>query len=44
MKLAAAKAIADSVYDMSTMKIVPDTLNMKVAHEVARAVKAAIVR
>jgi malate dehydrogenase (oxaloacetate-decarboxylating) len=44
MKLAAAKAIADSVYDMSPMKIVPDTLNMKVAHEVARAVKTAIVR
>ncbi len=42
MKLAAAKAIADSVHDMSNMKIVPDTLNMKVAHEVARAVKAAI--
>lgn len=42
MKLAAAQAIADAVYDMSPMKIVPDTLNMKVAHEVARAVKAAI--
>jgi len=44
MKLAAAKAIANSVYDLSTEKIVPDTLNMKVAHEVAREVAKAIQR
>jgi malate dehydrogenase (oxaloacetate-decarboxylating) len=44
MKLAAAKAIADSVYDLSREKVVPETLNLRVAHEVSRAVARAIVR
>lgn len=42
MKLAAAYAIADSVYNMSAEKIVPSTLNLRVAHEVALAVAEAV--
>lgn len=42
MKLAAAYAIADSVYNMSADKIVPSTLNLRVAHEVALAVAEAV--
>lgn len=42
MKLAAAYAIADSVYNMSADKIVPSTLNLRVAHEVAIAVAEAV--
>lgn len=42
MKLAAAYAIANSVYNMSFDKIVPSTLNLRVAHEVSLAVQDAI--
>lgn len=42
MKLAAAKAIANSVYNMSLEKVVPSTLNLRVAHEVSLAVQEAI--
>lgn len=42
MKLAAAKAIANSVYNMSLEKVVPSTLNLRVAHEVSLAVQDAI--
>lgn len=42
MKLAAAYAIANSVYNMSLEKIVPATLNLRVAHEVSLAVQEAI--
>ncbi len=43
MKLAAAYAIANSVYNMALDKVVPSTLNLRVAHEVALAVQEAIV-
>jgi malate dehydrogenase (oxaloacetate-decarboxylating) len=43
MKLAAAYAIANSVYNMSESKIVPSTLNLRVAHEVSLAVQEAIM-
>ncbi len=43
MKLAAAHAIANSVYNMTFDKVVPSTLNLRVAHEVAIAVQEAIV-
>ncbi len=42
MKLAAAHAIANSVYNMAFDKIVPSTLNLRVAHEVSLAVQDAI--
>ncbi len=42
MKLAAANAIANSTYDISAEKVVPNTLNLRVAHEVSLAVQAAI--
>jgi len=42
MKLAAAYAIANSVYNMAKDKIVPATLNLRVAHEVNLAVQEAI--
>lgn len=42
MKLAAAHAIANSVYNMTLDKVVPSTLNLRVAHEVALAVQYAI--
>ncbi len=42
MKLAAAYAIAESVYNMARDKVVPSTLNLRVAHEVALAVQDAI--
>jgi len=43
MKLAAAYAIANSVYNMALDKVVPSTLNLRVAHEVALAVQDAIL-
>lgn len=42
MKLAAAYAIAESVYNMALDKVVPSTLNLRVAHEVSLAVQDAI--
>lgn len=42
MKLAAAYAIAESVYNMALDKVVPSTLNLRVAHEVSLAVQEAI--
>lgn len=42
MKLAAAKAIADSVYRLDRERIVPETLNLRVSHEVSLAVQAAM--
>ena len=42
MKLAAAYAIANSVYNMALDKVVPATLNLRVAHEVSLAVQDAI--
>jgi malate dehydrogenase (oxaloacetate-decarboxylating) len=42
MKLAAAYAIANSVYNMALDKVVPSTLNLRVAHEVSLAVQEAI--
>lgn len=42
MKLAAAHAIANSVYNMALDKVVPATLNLRVAHEVSLAVQDAI--
>lgn len=42
MKLAAAHAIANSVYNMALDKVVPSTLNLRVAHEVALAVQEVI--
>ncbi len=42
MKLAAAHAIANSVYNMALDKVVPSTLNLRVAHEVSLAVQEAI--
>lgn len=41
MKLAAAYAIARCVFDLSTEKIIPSSLNEKVAYEVAKAVREA---
>jgi malate dehydrogenase (oxaloacetate-decarboxylating) len=43
MKLAAAYAIAESVYNMALDKVVPSTLNLRVAHEVSLAVQDAIL-
>lgn len=43
MKLAAAYAIAESVYNMALDKVVPSTLNLRVAHEVSLAVQEAIL-
>jgi len=43
MKLAAAYAIANSVYNMALDKVVPSTLNLRVAHEVSLAVQEAMV-
>lgn len=43
MKLAAARAIANSVYGLSKEKIVPVTLNLRVAHEVSLAVQDAML-
>ena len=42
MKLAAAQAIANSTYNLSRDKVVPSTLNLRVAHEVSLAVQDAI--
>jgi len=42
MKLAAAHAIANSVYNMALDKVVPSTLNLRVAHEVSLAVQEVI--
>jgi malate dehydrogenase (oxaloacetate-decarboxylating) len=42
MKLAAAKAIAESVYRLDRERIVPETLNLRVSHEVSLAVQAAM--
>ncbi len=42
MKLAAAHAIANSTYNVSREKVVPNTLNLRVAHEVSLAVQDAI--